>query len=44
MQKILIIEDEEGLVLSLEDRLLKFFAENPQRVLNRYELLDEVWS
>lgn len=27
-----------------EYRLLKFFAENPQRVINRYELLDEVWG
>ena len=27
-----------------EYRLLKFFAENPQRVLNRCELLDEVWG
>jgi len=27
-----------------EYRLLKFFAEHPQRVLNRYELLDEVWG
>ena len=27
-----------------EYRLLKFFAENPQRVLNRYELMDEVWG
>jgi len=27
-----------------EYRLLKFFAENPQRVLSRYELMDEVWG
>ena len=27
-----------------EYRLLKFFAQNPQRVLGRYELMDEVWG
>jgi len=25
-------------------RLLKFLAVNPQRVINRCELLDEVWG
>ena len=27
-----------------EYRLLKFFTENPQRVIGRFELLDEVWG
>ena len=40
-----LLRGSEPIPLNTQEyRLLKFFAENPQRVLNRYELLDEVWG
>jgi DNA-binding response OmpR family regulator len=40
-----LLRGSEPIPLNTQEyRLLKFFAENPQRVINRYELLDEVWG
>jgi DNA-binding response OmpR family regulator len=40
-----LLRGSEPIPLNTQEyRLLKFFAENPQRVLIRYELLDEVWG
>jgi len=40
-----LLRGSEPIPLNTQEyRLLKFLAENPQRVINRYELLDEVWG
>ena len=40
-----LLRGSEPIALNTQEyRLLKFFAENPQRVISRYELLDEVWG
>ncbi len=40
-----LLRGSEPIPLNTQEyRLLKFFAENPQRVLSRYELMDEVWG
>ena len=40
-----LLRGSEPISLNTQEyRLLKFFAENPQRVLSRYELMDEVWG